>query len=173
MEYISTKEAAKLLRGALKRHFPKTKFSVRFESYSMGSHITVRWTDGPTKEQVAKVANPYSGDRFDGMIDMRYDVQSWLCPDGSVVCAGTHGTVGSMGSVPERHIEPPCEGARLVDFGGSTPSLDREISDSFQGACDRAWEVLDGSERVKLWNRLPQWAQDRPDRGLSYIVAAP
>ena len=34
---------------------------------------------------------------------------------------------------------PPCEGAELVMFSGSTPSCDREISPEYEAACTKAW----------------------------------
>jgi conjugative element/phage-associated large polyvalent protein len=47
MENIDTKDVAKLVRKELKTHFPRHKFSVRIERYSMGSSINVTWIDGP------------------------------------------------------------------------------------------------------------------------------
>ena len=47
MKNIDTKEMAKLVRKELKTHFPRHKFSVRIERYSMGSSINVTWTDRP------------------------------------------------------------------------------------------------------------------------------
>lgn len=44
---------AKKVRKALKR-FPNTEFRVRCSRYSLGSHVTVTWTDGPC---VARVEN--------------------------------------------------------------------------------------------------------------------
>jgi hypothetical protein len=67
--YISCAGTAKLVRAALKAAFPAVKFSVRSETYSGGASIDVRWTDGPTVEQVEAVAKPFSGGSFDGMTD--------------------------------------------------------------------------------------------------------
>jgi len=39
---LGTKEIAKRVRQQLKAEFPRCKFSVRIEYYSMGSSITVR-----------------------------------------------------------------------------------------------------------------------------------
>lgn len=61
--------AAKNLRVELKRAFPTVAFSVRTSKYSGGNSITVSWTDGPTREQVEKIADKYAGGTFDGMTD--------------------------------------------------------------------------------------------------------
>lgn len=61
--------AAKNLRTELKRAFPAVSFQVRTEKYSGGNSVNVSWTDGPTREQVEKIANKYAGGTFDGMTD--------------------------------------------------------------------------------------------------------
>ena len=115
-EYIDTKDAAKLLRKALKRAFPAAKFSVRISRYSGGSSIDVGYTDGPKSADVEAVASQYQGKNFDGMIDMEYSSNAWLCPDGTVAFAETRGTGGSRGSVPDDIMAPPHPDARLVRF---------------------------------------------------------
>jgi hypothetical protein len=173
-EYIQTKDAAKMVRAALKRAFPGVKFSVRTESYSMGSHLEVKWTDGPPKRAVRDLVDPYSGDSFDGMIDMRYSTNSWLLPDGSVVYAGTSGTVGSMGSVPAHKVDRPDPDAKLVHFHGSMPSLSREISPVFEAKAERAWKALTPEQHCVLWNEgaLPHWDGVSDGRRLAEIIAA-
>lgn len=59
MKNLSTVERAKELRKELKKAFPNTKFSVRSNSFSMGSSITVSWTDFPSKEAVEDIAWKY------------------------------------------------------------------------------------------------------------------
>ena len=68
---ISRVETAKLVRKALKAKFPGHKFSVRSESYSMGSSINVFWTDGPTQDEVSQVTSPFAGCEFDAMQDLK------------------------------------------------------------------------------------------------------
>ena len=51
---------AKEIRQILKKRYPLTKFSVKSKGYSMGSSIRVCWLDGPTREEVEKVANKKS-----------------------------------------------------------------------------------------------------------------
>jgi hypothetical protein len=69
--YLSVAETAKFVRRALKREFPGVKFSVRSDSYSGGASIDVKWTDGPTRRDVERVAKAYAGATFDGMIDLK------------------------------------------------------------------------------------------------------
>ena len=43
------------IKRELKKAFPRTKFSVTTDNYSMGSSIHVDWEDGPTEDLVRKV----------------------------------------------------------------------------------------------------------------------
>jgi hypothetical protein len=67
----SLTETAQLVREALAQGFPKTKFSVRSDSYSMGCSIDVHWTDGPTQSQVEKILDAFERCGFDGMQDLK------------------------------------------------------------------------------------------------------
>ena len=82
---IPTTAVAKLIRAALKEEFPTTKFSVRSHSYSMGSSITIYWTDGPVDEyatgplhtdhgvkEVRPIARYFAGATFDGRDDSKH-----------------------------------------------------------------------------------------------------
>jgi len=73
-EYLSAAETAKVVRKLLKTAFPGIKFSVRSETYSMGSSVRVSWTDGPTTGQVDHVVGFLAGSEFDGMIDLKINV---------------------------------------------------------------------------------------------------
>lgn len=119
MEYISVTDTAKMIRAKLKRTFPGVKFSVRSSKYSGGSSIDVSWTDGPTEKLVEAYVNPYQGSRFDGMIDMKYSVSSYILPDGNVAIGNNKGTGGQMGSDPGYSSEMPegaVEARFVVDF---------------------------------------------------------
>jgi conjugative element/phage-associated large polyvalent protein len=96
-EYIPTKDVAKIIRAELTKAFPGTKFSVRTQSSSGGSHVDVGWTDGPAPRQVDAVIGWLSGKTFDGMDD------------------STH------------YHDTPYQG-RLVHFGGSRPSTQRDVT---------------------------------------------
>jgi hypothetical protein len=100
---LSCAETAVELRGALKAAFPKTKFSVRSKTYSMGASIRVTWVDGPAKSKVDPICQRFAGASFDGMIDLK------SYHDSDLVHA--NGTV-------ER-----------VSFGADFIFADREISD--------------------------------------------
>lgn len=56
----SLAETAKIIRQELKDKFPKTKFSVRSERYSMGGSINVSWQDGYSLKQVEQVVKRFS-----------------------------------------------------------------------------------------------------------------
>lgn len=58
------------LRIHLNRTFPGIQFSVKSETYSMGSSIHVGWTDGPTDKEVREISDLYQYCSFDGMQDM-------------------------------------------------------------------------------------------------------
>ena len=68
--------AAKNIRIELKRAFPKVKFSVRSERFSMGDAIRISWTDGPTSAQVHEIADRYAAGSFDAMQDMYVNSRS-------------------------------------------------------------------------------------------------
>lgn len=74
--YISTKDTAKLVRKALAERFPGTKFSVRCDSYALGSHIDVSWTDGPTYDAVREITQQFEGSEFDAMQDLKSYVKN-------------------------------------------------------------------------------------------------
>lgn len=61
--------AAANIRKLLKREFPNVTFRVTSDSYSMGCSVDVRWTDGPTSEQVRKISDQFQECDFDGMTD--------------------------------------------------------------------------------------------------------
>lgn len=63
-------------RAELKAMFPKTKFSVRSSTYSMGSEVYVKWTDGPTEESVQNVLDCLAEDLkacYDIDLDTQYN----------------------------------------------------------------------------------------------------
>lgn len=131
IRYVSCTETAKLIRAALKKAFPKTKFSVRSSQYAGGASITVGWTDGPTAKMVDSVTQVYAGGGFDGMIDMAYSRYSWLSPDGSATRAKVSGTMGSMGSVESEQYLQPSFKAEMVRFLANYVFTKRKYSKGF------------------------------------------
>lgn len=69
--HVSCTDAAALIRAALKRDFPGTRFSVRCRTFSGGASIDVSWADGPAAGEVDMVVQLYAGTRF-----------AWLYQDG-------------------------------------------------------------------------------------------
>ncbi|MBU2765460.1 hypothetical protein HAP94_04465 [Acidithiobacillus ferrivorans] len=61
--------AVKNVRLVLKQHFSGVKFSVCMENHST---INIKWTDGPTSEQVQSIIRFFEAGRFNGMDDI-YD----------------------------------------------------------------------------------------------------
>ena len=84
--YIPVTEVAKLVRAALKEHFPGIKFSVQSSSYAGGASIRVEWTDGPTEAMVDHILTSFEGASFDSMTDSMYYHSSTL--DGKSVRYG-------------------------------------------------------------------------------------
>jgi hypothetical protein len=76
---LSTAATAVYVRQALKAAFPRTQFSVTSSVYSMGSSISVRWTDGPTASQVNPILKAFEGAGFDGMTDSNPRPSSPAC----------------------------------------------------------------------------------------------
>ena len=146
-ESISTTETAKLIRKRLKADYPRATFYVRSKSYSMGASISVYWVDGPTQDQVKRIAGDYDGSGFDGMIDLKYYINHWLQPDGSTIIAYTSGTGGSGGMNSAISNPKPHKKSRLVSFGSDSVSISRYYSAAFlqeagaRIASETGWEV--------------------------------
>ena len=158
--HLSVTETAKLVRGALKKAFPGTKFSVRSNSYSGGASINVRYTDGPKAKDVEKVAKRYAGASFDGMIDLKYHHEHYLCPDGRVVWARNYGhSYDNDSNVLTLDDLPP--GTKVVSFGADYVFVDRDHSDEFRARIEAALVkeyaefngTYDGSTRIgdSMW----------------------
>lgn len=128
--YYRPAQTAALIRAALKRTFPGVKFGVTTSTYSGGASIRIKWTDGPTTEQVESVAGQFAGKGFDGMIDMAYSIRAWVL-NGEVIGTQSRGTVDSRGSVPAWGDIPPHDDAELVSFGGCYVSTRREYTAAF------------------------------------------
>jgi hypothetical protein len=57
------------VREELRRTFPGHKFRVTSESYSGGNSIDVKWSMGPTVDEVKAITGKYVAGSFDGMTD--------------------------------------------------------------------------------------------------------
>lgn len=106
--YISTTETAKMMREALKRHFPAVKFSVVSKKYSGGSSINVAWNDGPSSAKVDKIAQRFAGAWFDGMDDStHYEKDLLMDKDGNV----RQVQFGAKFVFCNRHVTPGLDAA--------------------------------------------------------------
>ncbi|QNE46133.1 hypothetical protein F1C58_03880 [Glaciihabitans sp. INWT7] len=95
-DYISTKDTAKLVRGALKSAFPGVKFSVRMSSGTASAWMRVQWDDGPTTREVDAITTRFEGRKFNSMTDGYDDA-------GTVLVAG-------QGDQMPREIRYSCDG---------------------------------------------------------------
>ena len=141
--YIDIAEVAKIIRGELKQTFPKCKFSVRSERYSMGSHVYVKWTDGPTVTEVEAITDQYYGTGFDGMTDSTTHHDGTL--NGEVVHFAGSRPSCSREVTPE--FEALCAQAWSLMSG--------------QQRCDLMNNV-----------DFPRWPEDRPGYRLALTVSA-
>ena len=65
----STRETAAALRRTLAGEFPGVKFSVRMARGTAHGWLDVTWTDGPTYDDVRRIASRFESSRFDGQDD--------------------------------------------------------------------------------------------------------
>jgi len=127
--WVSNQDLTYLVRQALKRNFPKVKFSVRNSHYSS---IDVRWTDGPTRSDVQRVIGCFETKSFDGMIDLAYYKGFWLYADGSsshAVCEGTEGSRGVVSESVGSALRP--DGVLVTNVAGCYVFENRELSREF------------------------------------------
>lgn len=127
-EYLSAADTAKLVRKQLARTFPGYTFSVRSSVYAGGASVHVDYCDGPPEIIVRNAVAAYAGGGFDGMIDMAYNVQTWLEPDGTAYLASSPGTTGSRGVHESAINSPRSPNARLVSFGADHVLCQRELT---------------------------------------------
>ncbi|MFH1016359.1 MAG: LPD29 domain-containing protein, partial [Chloroflexota bacterium] len=131
-KYLSCAETAKLLRTALKKAFPGTKFSVRSDVYAGGASIDVSWVLGPTTKEVDAIGGQFASADFDGSIDLQTHWDHWLLPDGSTIVKHGPGTEGSMGYIPAI-TNPMPEGAVPVSFGSHYVQCARRYAEHWEG----------------------------------------
>jgi hypothetical protein len=149
VEYISPADTAKIIRRILKTKFPGIKFSVRSESYSMGSSVRICWLDGPTTKQVDQAVGVLAGSTFDGSIDLKVNITHWLSPDGSITIANSQGTVGSHGYIEPIHNPKPHPDAREVSFADHVSTV-RSYSREFLEAVIKVTSSKFGGEVPKI-----------------------
>ncbi len=149
MKYLTTAETAKLVRKALKAEFAGQKFSVRSSVYAGGSSITVSWVDGVYAKDVDAVIKQFSGASFDGMIDLKYHYNHWMCEDHGVQLAEVYGH--SYESVNGAQHALCCEKAEIVSFGADFVFSSRYLSDEYVAASKATFAKLMGREH-QTWS---------------------
>jgi len=60
---------AKKIKERLTALYPRVKFSVTSDTFSMGNSVDIRWTDGPSSDVVNAITKQYQYGSFDGMTD--------------------------------------------------------------------------------------------------------
>lgn len=142
--WMSAPAVAAFLRQCLKEAFPGVNFSVT--SYRS---LRVRWTDGPSRDQVDRIAKTFAGSYFDGMID--YEGSIYHAIDGQKVRFGASyvfterdmsadalriGAEALRGEYPKTNQAP----ASIEEQEGGWVKV--TANPDFPGACaDRAYDV--------------------------------
>lgn len=161
---ISTVEAAKMIRAALKSEFPGVRFSVRCDHGS----IRINWTDGPTRAAVDAVVQVYRGEVFDGSIDSSSFSRHYITPQGEVSVASISGTQGSGGYIEPQEFVRPHDDAVLVRFAVRFVFTEREYSQRMleRGLAWYAERYPDHSLRINADARRPWLVSD--DRAMNH-----
>ncbi len=81
MTYAAPAETSRLMKRALQKRFPATRFSVRLSRGTGWGNCSVSWTDGPSTKLVREITKHFEGSGFDGMTDCQYHIENPL-PDG-------------------------------------------------------------------------------------------
>jgi hypothetical protein len=158
--YLSCAETAKLVRSALSESFPGVKFSVRSSVYSGGASINVKWTDGPTSDQVKMIVKQFEGSYFDGMIDYKGSIYHRL--DGVPIRFGADFVFENRqysDALVQRAID-----AIVAGYGGCEPI---SVEDYRQGRA-YSWRNSGGCD---LGHALQLWLSGRSDA--DWIAADP
>lgn len=67
--------AAAAIKAELQAKYPGIKFSVKSDTYSMGSSVRASWVDGPSYDEVDSLISKYQYGHFDGMQDL-YEISN-------------------------------------------------------------------------------------------------
>ena len=110
---LSATETAKLLRRHLKQEFPKHKFSVR-QSHGCLRVNAKNEIEKSEFDKIIKLADMYGGEGFDGMIDMRYSIYTYLNEEGMACGNKSGGTVNNGGGVVSAYDDIPEEAKTLA-----------------------------------------------------------
>lgn len=165
-EYLAEKDIATLVRHAVIKAYPGTKFSVRTKTYSGGGSVTVHWHGGPIQKTVETLVNQFRTQSFDGTIDMAHDNDIWLAPDGTASMAHDQGTVGSGGCRPEIINSTHDPAAVICKSYGCYIFCTRYLTGALlQTAADRIREANYGELADFKWDAIT--IEDGSDYGAS------
>lgn len=151
--YIEAPEIAKLIRADLKVAFPGVKFSVRSSRYSMGSSVSVSWTDGPTTKQVDYAIALYDFCTYDaqedyhGTADARM-INGQLRKGSAHISTSREVSVSVAESVVKTLNWAESYGVRVQAHTDGTASI---VADDYS-VQRRCWEAL------SKWTAFPQAA---------------
>jgi hypothetical protein len=82
---MTKNNTAGIIRKILKEVYPTVKFSVKYESFSGGNSINVKWEDGPSDEVVGQMLNIFENGDFDVMTDLYEYRQGYVVSNGEQV----------------------------------------------------------------------------------------
>ncbi len=139
---IYTKEVAVIIRKELKKAFPETKFSVRYKSYSMGSHVSITYEDGPPVKAVEAITDTFYGTGFDGMTDSStYHNTEW---NGETVhFCGSRPSVSRSFTDATIQEKTEAEIRRRINFLDCNEYyLPRQYAWAVLGKYDARWETI-------------------------------
>jgi len=134
-ELSSVAKTAAEIRGALKKAFPGVKFSVRAESFSMGSAVRIAWVDGPTTKQVEKVTSAHE--------------KIARCEMTGEILGGGNRYISTSRTVSER-VKAFARAEAERRFGTATDKYETDR---------RAWQV-EGLTEVRPDGQLLAWRSD-------------
>jgi len=109
-EWLTAVETAKWLRKALRKAFPGVKFRVNGSRGTGYGYYDVRWTGGPSYDEVKEITRGFEGTHFGtdehGNQDIEFSVPTFLgvAEDGRPVRSGMRG-IALQRDVPEEEIE--------------------------------------------------------------------
>lgn len=143
------KTASGNLRKLLAHKFPGVKFSVSRRSKGSDS-VDIRWTDGPTDEEVNQIGKLFQGKTFDGMTDYEDIVESEF-----LTLFGSLGYVFTERSYSEAVME--AEKARVLqDYPELTGdvTISRDKISAFKHPADTSviWFSVSSVARHRLWD---------------------
>ncbi|DBA34824.1 MAG: hypothetical protein HXS54_06060 [Theionarchaea archaeon] len=117
--WIKASAQAALIKKALQREFPSTKFSVCSSTYSGGASVNITWTDGPCSSEVSKIANQFEGLSSDEIFDTKYSWDTWLLPSEYWDQVTDHIYCVTAKRIESSEVQPPIPNAIMVKFSAA------------------------------------------------------